>query len=97
MPKLINITGQRYGRLVVLERSGTYTPPGDPFSPKPVWRCKCDCGKVVEVIGTNLKSGLTRSCGCLRKEYGRENALHGKLAEGRDRYILKLRKAREKK
>ena len=57
-----DLTSQRFGRLVALEptdkRSGLSV----------VWRCRCDCGNVCEVASGNLRSGRTRSCGCLRKE-----------------------------
>jgi 5-methylcytosine-specific restriction endonuclease McrA len=57
---LIDLRGQRFGRLVVIERdrSGLY----------PGWRCKCDCGNETVVATTNLRKGLTRSCRCLSAE-----------------------------
>lgn len=62
MPALIDLTGQRFGRLVVLGRdfSKKYT--------KPHWLCQCDCGNQTIVYGYSLKSGATQSCGCLNKE-----------------------------
>lgn len=61
--KLVDLTGQRFGRLVVVERApnrGTAT----------VWRCRCDCGSSHEVRGTSLRSAArpTRSCGCMERE-----------------------------
>lgn len=42
------------------------------------WVCRCDCGRRVTVIGVNLTSGMTQSCGCLRARRSREvNATHG--------------------
>ena len=35
---------------------------------KVVWKCKCVCGKEVEVVSTNLTSGRTKSCGCKKNE-----------------------------
>lgn len=35
------------------------------------WKCRCVCGKEVVVLGHNLVTGLTRSCGCLRKDFNR--------------------------
>jgi hypothetical protein len=56
---LIDLTGLTFGRLLVVER-GT--------GPRAKWVCRCECGNVVEVQGGNLRSGNTRSCGCLRRE-----------------------------
>lgn len=58
----IEMTGLRFGRLVVLRDSGIRT------DRKVVWTCVCDCGEEVNVIGTSLRSGLTQSCGCLKLE-----------------------------
>jgi hypothetical protein len=59
---LKDLTGQRFGRLVVLKPS-----------PRTVgkhhyWECRCDCGNTIMAIGNNLRRGVTRSCGCLRSE-----------------------------
>lgn len=64
MGKAENLLGQRFGRLVVIER-GENTKNGNAQ-----WLCKCDCGnpEPTLVVATNLKSGKTRSCGCLQKE-----------------------------
>lgn len=50
-------TGRRFGRLVVLKIAGTRD------DGKPIWKCKCDCGKLIEVISYNVTSGRTSSCG----------------------------------
>ena len=68
MARLIDLAGRRFGRLVVLERSGTYIPPGGKGT-SAIWRCKCDCGKVVNIEGGSLRKGHTKSCGCLHREY----------------------------
>lgn len=52
-----DIVGNRFGRLLVLERR-----------PGSRWLCRCDCGKEKEFFGGNLKTGASRSCGCLRRE-----------------------------
>lgn len=69
--KLIDRVGQRYGRLVVIERAENY------ISKKGavivVWKCKCDCGNEVLVHSTALISGTTKSCGCLRKEFRKKS------------------------
>ena len=57
------MTGKRFGRLVVLCRHGHR---GKKKSI--TWLCQCDCGNQKVIIGEDLKSGSTRSCGCLKKE-----------------------------
>mgnify|MGYP004683691869 CR=1 FL=1 len=66
MAKLKDLTGQRYGRLIVLERSNN-------IGNKTAWLCKCDCGKKTVVSGNNLHNGHVRSCGCLWKDIVPEN------------------------
>lgn len=73
--KIKDITGQRFGRLVALERLDKKR--GSSF----MWRCQCDCGKTVETSANSLLSGNTRSCGCLRVEaIKRTNAKYGSVA-----------------
>lgn len=70
MKKIQDLTGQRFGRLTVLERAPNYiTPKGTQRSN---WKCQCDCGKIVTVIGTHLRNGNTKSCGCLQKEKAKQ-------------------------
>lgn len=59
MSRLIDLSGQRFGMLTVLRRS-------EKFRPFVYWVCQCDCGKLVEVAGNNLKRGHNVSCGCRR-------------------------------
>jgi len=59
---LIDETGNRYDRLLVLRRADR-----DP-SEGVYWECQCDCGNLTEVRGKLLRSGHTTSCGCKRKE-----------------------------
>ena len=62
MGAFVNITGQRYGKLVAIERVGTNSIGSS------TWRCACDCGQVAVVSSGKLRSGWTRSCGCLHRE-----------------------------
>ena len=62
-----DLTGQRFGRLIVLEIDNQTS------NKKLSWKCQCDCGNIVSVIGENLTLGATHSCGCLRKELAHEN------------------------
>lgn len=67
MSKLIDLTGERFGRLTVLERAGTYVAGGG-FSKTATWHCRCDCGEETIVTSRNLRSGNTQSCGCYCSE-----------------------------
>lgn len=66
MGRLNDLTGQRFGRLTVLERSEDRISKAGNHAT--CWECICDCGKTVVVRSGDLKSGKTRSCGCLQKE-----------------------------
>lgn len=55
MSKLIDLTGQRFGDLVVLERD-INKPKGRAY-----WICQCDCGKITSVLGTHLRQGNSKS------------------------------------
>lgn len=57
----LDLAGQRFGRLTAVEDVGSQCS-------HRVWRCVCDCGEDAEVPACHLKSGHTRSCGCLRVE-----------------------------
>lgn len=62
IPKHIeDIRGRRFGRLVVIGYAGIR-------KQKSVWRCKCDCGKETLTVRSQLTSGMTQSCGCLKVE-----------------------------
>ena len=56
-----DLTGQRFGRYTVLRRDKT-------VGKTVYWLCKCDCGTIKSVCGSNLRSGAIRSCGCLKRE-----------------------------
>ena len=62
MSKKIDLTGQRFGRLIVLCEDGRTN--GSMVK----WKCQCDCGDIVSVSGNDLRSGKTKSCGCLCRE-----------------------------
>ena len=73
MAKIIDITGQRFGRLTVL-RLDKIDKRGEKF-----WLCQCDCGNTASVSSYKLRTGYTRSCGCLQQEHRKEgfNRKHG--------------------
>lgn len=68
MGKLIDLAGQRFGRLYVLERDFQYPIDNNIVGNKVYWKCKCDCGNMTSVLGAQLRSGKTQSCGCYAKE-----------------------------
>ncbi len=61
--KSIDLTGQRFGRLVVRGKSEKRL-----YGRQLAWECQCDCGVVKPLISSVLKSGGTKSCGCLGRE-----------------------------
>lgn len=65
MSKLKNIEGQRFGRLTVIGRAESRN------STNARWLCRCDCGNVISVLGTTLRRGESKSCGCLRADLGK--------------------------
>lgn len=73
MPKY-NFVGQRFDRLLVIEKVPSIY---SGRSAKSRFKCKCDCGVIKDINGASLKNGVTRSCGCLRKDINKLN-LKGK-------------------
>jgi hypothetical protein len=64
--KFLDLTGQKYNRLVAIKRVGrehSYA----------VWQCLCDCGNTTNVQSHRLTSGGVKSCGCLKHEKSLEN------------------------
>lgn len=76
--KIVDLTGQRFGRLTALKRVGCK-------HHSALWLCKCDCGNFKEITASNLKGGTVRSCGCLSREirgkqlskFNHSRAIHG--------------------
>ncbi len=67
--KAKDITGMRFGRLTVLEK----TEERDINNGSVIWKCKCDCGNITYVAEGKLVEGSIRSCGCLGTESYRKN------------------------
>jgi len=78
MSTLIDLTGMRFGRLVVVERGPNVT------KGKPSWVLRCDCGNTHIASSSNLKKGNVMSCGCLQRELSskRLKGMTKKLEEG---------------
>lgn len=63
MSKLIDLTGQKFGKLTVLEKDNSRKTNSGSY-----WLCKCECGKEKSVKSSSLRRGEIQSCGCLKKE-----------------------------
>lgn len=71
MTAALNVTGERYGRLVAIDRAMSE-------GGRSMWRFQCDCGNEIVRRLEVVRVGDTRSCGCLRKETTRARSLtHG--------------------
>lgn len=64
----LDITGQRWGRLVAVRHVG-YTTIEQTGKKQAVWLWQCDCGNTKEIPATQVKHGGTRSCGCKAMEH----------------------------
>ena len=72
MPKLIDLTDQRFGKLIVVKKAKSN-------SKEVKWECKCECGNSIITKGIYLRTGDTKSCGCFAKEkLIQRNYKHGK-------------------
>lgn len=72
MPKKLDITGEKYNKLTALREAGRNT------SGKIQWECECECGNIIVAVASHLRSGNTKSCGCLQREKARKRFLsHG--------------------
>jgi hypothetical protein len=72
--QLKDMTGREFGYLTVIRRDGTYR-----NTTQAAWLCRCRCGTTTSVCGNSLRSGRSRSCGCLIREVAITfNTTHGK-------------------
>jgi len=67
-----DLAGKKYGRLLVLYKSG------HDKNKKIAWYCECECGTYVIVPSNSLRTGNTKSCGCLKKESCSKNGKKSK-------------------
>jgi hypothetical protein len=74
---LRELTGQKFGRLTVIKRSY----PNDRYN-HANWLCKCNCGKEKIIKGDCLTRGITKSCGCFRREKAKSLGKRVKLDLG---------------
>lgn len=81
MSKLIDLEGKRYGKLMVVKRMANRD------KAVTVWECKCDCGNTTIVTSANLRSGRTKSCGCLRGIVSKQKATTHGMSKSKLYYI----------
>jgi hypothetical protein len=88
MSRIIDLTGQRFGKITVMEFYGTTK------ARQAIWTCRCDCGNEINVRASSLRNGDTKSCGCLQRKISKEvNTKHGE-AHTRLHYIWSAMKDR---
>ena len=71
-----DLTGEKFNRLTVLGRAGSH-------GGRACWNCLCDCGQSVIVETADLKSGNTKSCGCMKREQIAERSITHNESKGR--------------
>lgn len=72
MGKFIDLTGQRIGRLTVLQQAGKDK------NGLLLWKCQCDCGNIFVTRGQDIRRGKSTNCGCRHKEVlQKRNYRHG--------------------
>lgn len=76
-----DLIGQRFGKLVVLRRTfNRYNATR--------WKCQCDCGTIVEIRGSYLRTGHSKSCGCWRSDWRKKRPyewLYNRFVKGAQR------------
>lgn len=68
---MLDLTGKRFGRITVIKEGSRKR--NKSGIPERMWICKCDCGNVFSCNTSRLKQGITKSCGCLRREVTAQN------------------------
>ena len=85
MRKALELRAQKFGRLVAIKRVGKNS------SGNISWLCRCSCGNQTIADSNNLRSGNTRSCGCLQRDSLRVfNLTHGKYGIPAHRSWIKM-------
>lgn len=75
---IICMVGRTFGRLTVIEQNGVNA------RKLAIWKCRCQCGKVVIRAGSDLRKGSVKSCGCLPRESATSNSLrHGNSSKNK--------------
>lgn len=64
--RIIDLKGQKFGKLTVLSLKEKNN------KDRLKWICECECGNIVEVSSYNLTHSITKSCGCIQKEFAKK-------------------------
>jgi hypothetical protein len=93
MGKLIDMIGKKFHRLTIISRA-------ENEGTRAAWNCVCECGNTITLNGKQIRSGHTKSCGCIRKEttakQGKINTKHGlSRTKGYARFHSRLREIAE--
>jgi hypothetical protein len=76
MTALIDLSGKKFGRLEVKARGKCPKEfCADKYRSEAWWDCVCECGRKVTHLSSHLRHGFVKSCGCLRREFGRANLM----------------------
>ncbi len=73
----VDLTNKKFNKLTVITEYGK-------SGKEILWKCKCDCGNLINIRGYDLKSGHTKSCGCIRRENSKNT-----IREKNKKYIEK--------
>lgn len=73
--RLIDLTGQQFGSLTVVQRA-----PYNDKNNKPIWECRCECGNICYRSGFNLRKHQTNSCGC-KERINRKKAVAKRIID----------------
>ena len=66
LSEIKDMTGQTFGKLLVIGRADDKIYKNG--KRKIMWHCKCECGNEIDVLGSCLRNGGTKSCGCLKHQ-----------------------------
>lgn len=88
-----DLTGQKFGKLTVIERAGSYHKENRISGIMAMWKCRCECKKEIITTGYSLKCGDVVSCGCMKSSIGEDIVNQFLLEHG---YVLNETYFREK-
>lgn len=75
MPKALDLSGQKFGRLIAIKRSEQKNSRGA------MWECQCECGNIHHALAYDLKRNKIKSCGCLRQDNGQQKVKNDILGQ----------------